>query len=107
MGNWLIYAALAAGALAVLAALVFLAIRVLRAWRDLKRLRRHVARELDRLADRMETMADSAARASDTARLEQSADHLHMTLARFAVLREALDEATAAVGLVTALVPQK
>jgi len=107
MWNWLIYAALIAGALAVLTALVFLAIRVLRAWRDLKRLRRHVARELDRLADRMEATAESAERASDKTRLEESVDRLHTTLAQFAVLREALGEATAVVGRVTSLVPQK
>jgi prefoldin subunit 5 len=107
MWNWLIYAALAAGTLAVLAALAFLAVRVLRAWRDLKRLRRHLAKELDRLADRTETLADSAARAGDTTQLQERLDHLRATLAQFAVLREAFDEATATVTSVTAFMPRK
>jgi predicted nuclease with TOPRIM domain len=107
MWTWLIYAALAAGAVAILAALVFLAVRVLRAWRDLKRLRRHLAKELDRLADRAEVLADSAARAGDTTQLQERLDHLRVTLARFTVLREAFDEATGAVTSVTAFMPRK
>ena len=107
MWNWLIYAALLAGALATFAALLFLAVRILEAWRDFKRLRRHVAKELDRLADAGERLADSAGRASDTTRLEQHVDHLRTTLARYAVLREAVDEVTGTFGRVTALVPRK
>lgn len=107
MWNWLIYAALLADALAILAALVFLAVRILQAWRDFKRLRRHVARELDRLADAGERLADSTARASDTTRLERRVDHLRATLARYAVLREAVDEVAGTFGRVTALVPRK
>ena len=107
MWNWLIYAALLAGALAIFAALLFLAVRILEAWRDFKRLRRHVAKELDRLADAGERLADSAARASDTTRLEQRVDHLRATLARYAVLREAIDEVTGTFGRVTAFIPSK
>ena len=103
MWDWLIYAALIVAVLAVLAALAFLAVRILRAWRDLKRLRRHVARELERLADRLERLTDSAERASDTSRLDERLDHLRGALARFAVLRGAVDEATSFL----ALVPRK
>ncbi len=107
MWNWLIYAALLAGALAILAALVFLAVRILEAWRDFKRLRRHVARELDRLADAGERLADSADRASDTTRLEKRVDQLRATLARYAVLREAIGDVTGTLGRVTAFIPSK
>jgi hypothetical protein len=103
MWNWLIYAALVAGAAAILAGLVFLAVRVLRAWRDLKRLRRHLAKELLRLADAADRMADSVGRASDTSQLEERLGHMRGSLAQFAVLREAVDEATS----FTAFIPRK
>ncbi len=107
MWNWLIYAALLAGALAIFASLLFLAARVLEAWRDFKRLRRHVAKELDLLADAGERLADSAARASDTSRLDERVAGLRTTLARYAVLREAIDEVTDTFGRVTAFIPSK
>jgi len=107
MWDWIVLAAVLVGAIGILAALVHLAVRVLQAWRDLKRLRRHVAKELDRLADRLEALTDTAGRASDPTRLEERLDHLHATLGRFAVLRAALDEVTDAVGGVTAFIPSK
>ena len=107
MWNWLVYAALIAGALAVLWALALLAVRALQAWRSFKRLRRHVARELDRLADLGEATADKMARASDRQELDRSLAALRISLARLAVLREALDEVSDTVGSVTAFVPQK
>ena len=103
MWNWLIYAALAAAGVAILAGLAFLGVRVLQAWRALKRLRRHTAKELVRLADAADRMADSMERASDTSRLERRLAHLRGSLAQFAVLREAVDEATS----FTALIPRK
>ena len=108
MWDWIVLAAVLVGAIGILAALVHLAVRVLQAWRDLKRLRRHVAKELDRLADAgSRRLTDAAGRASDPTRLEKRLDHLRATLARFAVLREALDEVTDAVGRVTAFIPSK
>ena len=103
MWNWLIYAALAAAGVAILAGLAFLGVRVLQAWRALKRLRRHTAKELVRLADAADRMADSMERASDTSRLDARLAHLRGTLAQFAILREAVDEATS----FTALIPRK
>jgi hypothetical protein len=103
MWNWLIYAASIAGALAISGALALLAVRALQAWRSLKRLRRHVAKELDRL----EATAEKAARATDTAELDRSLASLRVSLAQLGVLREALDEVSDTVGSVTALVPQK
>jgi hypothetical protein len=107
MWNWLIYAALGIGALAILGALALLAVRALQAWRSFKRLRRHVARELDRLADLGEATADKVARATDTEELDRSLASLRVSLAQLAVLREALDEVSDTIGSVTAFVPQK
>ncbi len=99
----MIYAALAAGAVAVLAALGFLLVSALRGWRALKRLRRHLGKELERLADLGEVTADKVEAASDTAELDASLARLRVTLARLAILRAALDEA---VGPVAAVFPR-
>ena len=103
MWNWLIYAALAVAVLATTGGLVLLAVRVLQAWRSVKRLRRHLAKELDRLADLGEQTAAKVERASDTSELDRSLASLRASLARAAVLREAWDEATS----FTALIPRK
>ena len=107
MWNWLVYAALIAGVVAILGALALLAVRALQAWRSFKRLRRHLAKELDRLADLGEATADKVARATDTEELDRSLASLRASLAQLAVLREALDEVSDTVGSVTAFVPQK
>jgi hypothetical protein len=78
--TWTIYVGLGAGVLAVVGGAVFLTVRILEAWRTLKRLRRHVGRELDRLRS---------------------------GLAQLAVLRRALDEATGTFGRLTAVYPRK
>ena len=103
MWNWAIYGALLASALAVTGALVLLAVRLLQGWRDVKRLRRHVFRDLDRLFARVETFAEKATAASDTSRLETAFARLRHSLAQLAILRDAFDEATA----FTALIPRK
>jgi uncharacterized membrane protein YcjF (UPF0283 family) len=105
--DWTIWTALIVGALAVLAALGFLGVRILQGWRTLKRFRRHLAKELGRLADAGERTAEAAARATDTTELDASLSRLRITLARFALLREALDEATGAVGRFAAVYPRK
>jgi len=107
MWDWLVYAALAASAAAILGGLALLAVRLLQGWRDLKRARRHLAHELDRLADSLERMTESAERASNTSELAERVDHLRTTLAQFAILREAIDEMTGTVGRVTAFIPSK
>jgi hypothetical protein len=107
MWNWLVYAALIVGALATLGTLALLAVRLLQAWRGFKRLRRHVASELDRLADLGEATVAKAEHATDTAELDRSLASLRISLARLAVLREAVHEVSDTVGLVTAFVPQK
>jgi hypothetical protein len=104
--DWTIWTALIVGALAALAALGFLGVRVLQGWRTLKRFRRHLSKELGRLAEAGERTAEAAARAADTTELDESLSRLRVTLTRFAILREALDEATGAVGRVAAVYPR-
>jgi hypothetical protein len=105
--DWAIWTALLVGGLAVLSALGYLGVRVLQWWRTFKRFRRHLGKELERLADAGERTAEAAARATDTTELGRSLGRLRVTLARFAVLREALDEATGAVGRLAAVYPRK
>ena len=103
MWNWALYGALIAAALLVVGAFALLVVRVLQGWRDVKRLRRHVFRDLDRLFERVETFAEKAANIADTSRLETSFGRLRRSLARLATLRAAFDEATA----FTTLIPRK
>jgi hypothetical protein len=105
--DWTIYGALIAGFLAVSGASAFLVVRILQGRRMLKRFRRHLAKELQRLADLGEQTAEKVETAGDTAQLDESLGRLRVTLARFAVLRAALDEATDAVTRVTAVYPRK
>jgi hypothetical protein len=104
---WTIWTALIVGGLAVLAALGFLGVRALQGWRTLKRFRRHLGKELDGLADAVERTSQATERATDTSRLDRSFGRLRVTLARFAILRKALDEATGELGRFTALYPRK
>jgi len=103
MWNWAIYGALLASALLVAGALALLAVRVLQGWRDLKRLRRHVFRDLDRLFEKVEAGAEKAAALAETSRIEETLAHLRASLARFAILRDAWADATA----FTAFIPRK
>ena len=105
--NWAIYAALIVGFFAGLAALAYLAVRALEAWRAVKRFRRGLGRELERLADLGEATADKLETATDNAQLESSVSRLRVDLARFAVLRQALDEAEGTFGWVALVDPRK
>ena len=105
--DWAIYGVLIAAAFAVGGAVAFVVVRALRAWRDFKRVRRTLVRELDRIAEVGERTAAAAERAGDTAELTAALGRLRVTLARFAVLRSAVDEATDAAGGVTAVYPRK
>ncbi len=93
MWDWAIYGALIVGFLAGAGAIALAAVRVLQAWRMFKRLRRGIGRELERLADLGEATATKLETATDTAKVERSLTQLRHDLARFAVLRHALDEA--------------
>ena len=105
--TWTIYVGLGAGVLAVVGGAVFLTIRILEAWRTLKRLRRHLGRELDRLDALGRQTSESAARAADQETLTRSLDRLRSALAQLAVLRSALDEATGTFTRLTAVYPRK
>jgi hypothetical protein len=103
MWDWLDYGALIAGALTILGGLALVTVRALQAWRSFKRLRRHVFRDLDRLAEKMEAALDRVDSVSDTGELQRSLASLQTSLARLALLREAFAEATS----FTALIPRK
>ena len=105
--TWTIWLALIVGVLTVLASLGFLGVRILQGWRTFKRFRRHLGKELENLADALERMSEAAERASDTSRLDEARARLRVTLARFAVLREAFDEATGGVRRFAAVYPRK
>ena len=105
--DWAVYAALIAAGVAVVTAAMLVVVRSLRAWRDFKRFRRQLGRELDHLADAGERTAQAAERATDSEALTASAGRLRHSLARLALLRSALDEATGTVTRFTALYPRK
>jgi hypothetical protein len=97
MWDWLVYAALIVASLALVCGLALLAVRVLQAWRSFKRLRRHVFRDLDLVAEKVEATLDKIETASDTNELDACVASLRTSLARLALLREAVDEALAVV----------
>jgi hypothetical protein len=108
MWDWAVWTALILAFLAGIAALALVVVRVLQAWRDLKRTRRRSVRRLDEFAAKAEATADRLATAGDTIELQESVARLRISLARLAVLRNALDEAAAdTVDRVAVFVPRK
>ena len=108
MWDWAIWAALIVAACAGIAACLLLAVRALRAWRDLDDTRRNVLRRLDDLAGQAEAVSEQLAAASKTtAELQGSLEHLRVSLAQLAVLRAALDEVDGTVARVAAYLPHK
>jgi hypothetical protein len=106
--DWLVWSALAAAILAVVAAIVRLGVVLLRAYRDFKRSRRALFKELDRVADAAESVASRAeALGAGSERLTHSVERLAVSRRRLNVLRAAIDEATDAAGWVTAVYPRK
>jgi len=105
--NWAIYGALIVGVLAGSAAIAYLVVRALEGRRTLKRVRRGIGRELERLADLGEATADKLGTATDTAKVESSLSRLRVDLARFAVLRQALDEVQDTFKRFTLVYPRK
>ena len=105
--DWTIYGALAAGFFAIAGAAVFVVVRSLQSWRSLKRFRRRLGRELDRLDELTERASETAARASDQAELEQSLARLRVSLAQFEVLRSAFEDATDTFDRFIAFYPRK
>ena len=107
MWDWTIWAALAVAVLAGAGALALVALRALQAWRSVKAVRSGVAGGLDRLATAGAETAEKAAAAGDTVELQESVGRLRVSLARLAILREAVAEAQDVVGRVTAVMPRK
>jgi len=104
--DWAIWGALVVGGVAVAGSLGLLAVRALQAWRDFKRVRRHVFRALDDLAAAGERAAEAAAQTTDTTELERSLRRLQRALAQLAVLREAIDEVQGVFGFAAVFVPR-
>jgi hypothetical protein len=78
------------------------------AWRDFRGLSRALSAALGDLTARLESFADrTAATPARGAELETSSKRLRVSLARLAVLRSAVDEATDAARRVTVFYPRK
>jgi hypothetical protein len=107
MWDWAVWAALILAGLAGIAALVLLAMRALRAWRAFRATRAAILGGLDDFAAKAQAVSDKVATAGDTAELQDSLARLRLSLARFAVLRAALDEAQDTFGRMVAVVPRK
>ncbi|HEX4324964.1 MAG TPA: hypothetical protein VHZ77_10085 [Gaiellaceae bacterium] len=107
MWDWAIWAALILVALAGFAALALLAVRLRDVWRSFDETRRTMIRGLDELTLSAEEVAEKAAVAGDTAELEETLGRLRVSLARLAVLRDALDEAQVTFRPATALLPRR
>jgi hypothetical protein len=107
MANWALYGAVILAVLSAISALAYVITQALLAWRALKRLRRHAFREIDRVVELADAAGTKAEHATDSRRLQSHLARLRVTLARFAVLRQAVDEVTDAVGRVTAVYPHK
>jgi hypothetical protein len=107
MADWALYGAVILAVLSAISALAYVVTQALLAWRALKRLRRRAFKEVDRLVELADTATTKAEHAADSTRLQAHLSRLRITLARFAVLRRALDEVTETVGRVTAVYPRK
>ena len=107
MWDWAVWVGLGIGVLAAAGAAVFLGVRSLAVWRQVKAVRRGVVDQLEELGAKGEATAEKVAATGDTVELQESAARLRVSLARLAVLREAIDEAQDSVGRLTAVMPRK
>ena len=105
--DWAVYGALIAGFLAIAAGIAFLTVRVLQGWRTWKRARRHLAHALAELVATADRTGEIVERISDQRELEHTVAHLRVGLAKFAVLRAAVDEMSESLTRVTAVYPRK
>jgi uncharacterized protein YjiS (DUF1127 family) len=104
--DWLIWSGLIAGVIAAVSGLVYLVIRILQAWRDFKRTRRHLVRALDHVTESAERAAVKA-EAADSRELQESLARLRRSLAELHVLRTAAEEAQATFEGFAGIVPRK
>ena len=108
MYDWAIYAALIAGGVALAISTVRLVKQSLETWRDLKRLRRKLVRELDHVTFGAEVAAEKlAATEALSQRLERSLGRLNVSIARLRILTDALDEVDAQFGRAAWFFPRK
>ena len=107
MWDWAIWGALIIGTLAGMAALGLLVARSLEAWRALNDSRRTVIRGVSDFAAKAEAAAEKLAAVDQTAELQESLARLRVSLARLAVLQDAIDEVDETVGRALAFVPHK
>jgi len=105
--DWTIYGALIVGFIAIAAGSARLFVHARDMWRSFRRLRGNFAVELDRLSEASEKASATAERAGDQQRLNESLGRLRVSLAQFAVLQSAFEEATDAFGRITAVLPRK
>lgn len=104
----LFWLALTVALLLVIGSSIFVTLRGLTAFRDVKRLGREIGSELDRIraaTGRIEGHLTLAAESGS--RLEASLARLSESRARLNVLTSALADVRASVGRVTAIVPKK
>ena len=105
--GWLPWLALGIAVLVVTAAIIRTVRQALRAWRSFKRLRRALGRALYELEMAAARLADDAGQSRPSPALDRSLTRLRRSIARLNVLRRAIDDATDAVGRVTAVYPRK
>ena len=99
VSDWLIYGALVASGVALALTAARLVTQVMRTWREFKRTRRKLVKELDRLSASAAAAAEKiAATEAGSARVEESLARLRVSLARLKVLTDALDEMEATFG---------
>jgi len=106
--DWAIWAALIAGGVAIGISIARLVTQISGTWRQFKRTRRHLLKELERLTAGTEAMAAKLEATEDaTGRLETSLRRLQVSLARLGVLTDALDEVDAMLRRVAWLAPYR
>ena len=108
MWDWAIWTALIIVVAAGISALTLLVQRSLTAWRAFKDVGGEILRRLDEFTAKAEEVADKIAAADGAAvEAQESLARLRVSLARLAVLRDAIDEVDHMFGRVAAELPRK
>jgi uncharacterized membrane protein YcjF (UPF0283 family) len=105
--DWAIYGALIAGAVAITIGIIRLVREIRAGWGALKRLQEQLADDLADLAVGAERTSEIVERISGRPELETSLARLRVSLARFAVLRAAMDEVDASLLRLVSVYPRK
>ena len=105
--TWAVWATLALFVILPGAALCFLALRALELWRGLRSVKGETVDALAALETRANAAAEKVERSGDSPELDRSLTRLHESIRRLNILRSALDDATGAVGRITAVYPRK